>query len=361
MKTHILNITKLLIFLLLTIYLITYLGKVFMPKYWHDDLQGAIYSVKGFYEIPNNTLDVVFVGTSSINRSISPMQIYDREGITSFNYSAPSARVYTIYYFIKDILQYQKPKVIFVDTCTFFYEDKESEPLRRKSFDFMKMSKVKKEMIDDKIFENTFLDKISYYFPLFRFHTRWNELKIKDISDAHKRFYSINKGSLISEKLNPNNKEYSYMKPTGKIVKMQSYSLEYFYKIIDLCDKNNIDLVFLGMPDAIVWNYESSKEMEKLVENTTAKFIDINDKNNVEINWHEDTEDNGWHLNAIGTSKVTNFITDYLVQNYEFENHKNDKKYSKWNDDLEKYIKIEKNAIESIKTKIKQNEKLSKK
>ena len=352
MKKHILNITKVFIFLSITFSLIIYLGKLFMPKYWHDDLQGAIYSVKGFYELPNNSLDVVFVGTSSINRSVSPMQIYENTGITSFNYSAPSARVYTIYYFIKDILQYQKPKAIFIDTCTFFYEEKESEPLRRKSFDFMKLSKVKKEMIDDEIFENTTLDKISYYLPFFRFHSRWNELEVKDYRDIHKSFYSINKGFLLSEKLKANKKGYSYMEPSGKEVKMQKTSLEYFYKIIELCNDNNIELIFLGMPDAIVWNYESSEEMKKLVDGTTAKFIDLNDPKNVEINWDEDTEDGGWHLNIIGTTKVTNFITDYLKNNYNFINHKNDKNYIKWNEDLKKYKKYEEKALNNVKEKI---------
>lgn len=351
MKKHIINIIKFVTFMTLIFFLITKVGEIFIPTGWKNDWQGYVYSAKGFYAEKSNQIDVLFLGTSSMQRSISPMHIYELEGFTSFNYNAPTARPYMYYYFLSEVLNYQKPKVVFIDTVTLFYEEKESEGLQRQSFDLMKLDLTKLKMIFDPVFENTFEDEMSYIFPLLRFHDRWNEVTFEDIKNAHNNYHSITKGFLVSDKLKANSKGYQYMEKGNRKIALMDDNKKYFDKIIDLCKKKNIDVVFLGMPDTKAWNYESSAGLEKMAEEADVKFLDLNDTNNLKYDWNKDTEDGGGHLNLYGANKTSEFLANYLKENYELKDHRDDKKYENWNADLEKYKEKEETALKKLESR----------
>lgn len=93
---------KLLIFIRLVIFFtimffgIIILGKIFTPKWKNGTLSqadGQDYTINGYYELTKNSIDVLFLGDSSIYKSVSPMEIYQQTGITSYNYSVSSARI----------------------------------------------------------------------------------------------------------------------------------------------------------------------------------------------------------------------------------------------------------------------------
>lgn len=331
------NIIKFIVFMSIVFALLIILGRVFVPKWTEGEKQGQIYTILGFYEIPDDSIDVLFMGDSSIYKSVSPMQIYEKSGITSYNYSVSSARLYMMYYHLQEVLKTQKPKVVFIDTLTFFYDSKEIEPERRKSFDYLKLSGVKVKMIHDKVFESDFIDIVSYYLPILRYHGRWNELRSKDFIELTRDHYSVTKGYLISDDYKPNVNGYDYMNPDNRNVVMQDYVKEYFYKIIDLCKENNIDVVFLGIPDRRAWNYESSVLMQQLADETNTKFLDLNDKDKYPVDWNTDSEDGGMHFNISGAMKITDYVNDYLIDNYDLPDHRNDSKYDMWNEDLKIY------------------------
>ena len=343
------NFISLFIFLLITLFIAIKLGNILIPKGWTDDFQGQIYSPKGFSKIPENQLDILFIGDSSIYKGVSPMQIYEKTGITSYNYNAPSARVYMSYYFLQNALLKQQPKVVFVDTVTMFYTRKEDEPIRRQSFDYMDLSKVKIDMINDDVFDNNFFDKISYILPIFRYHDRWQEINYDSIKESKKDYQSITKGFLLSTSIEPNKNGYNYLNGNEEYNEIKKYNLEYLYKIINLCKEKNIELVLLGLPDTKVWNQKSSDTIKKIADKEGVIFLDINDKKKYPINWNTDTEDGGGHMNIIGATRITNYIIDYLQSNYKLPDHRQDKNYSNWNKDLKIYqLKYEK-AIKRIK------------
>lgn len=343
MKKNIAIIVRIIIFFTIFFFGLVILSRIFTPK-WSNNIkvnnkkieQGQIYTIKGFYELDKNSIDVLFLGDSSIYKGISPMEIYEETGITSYNYSISSARIYMLYYIFKDSLKYQKPKLVVMDTLTLFYKNKEKEPERRKSFDYMHFSKEKYEMINSYVFENDFEDKLSYIFPIFRYHSRWNDLNQKDITSLMKKYDSINKGFVMSNKMKANLDGWDYMEPNNRKVEMQSYVEEYFEKFVKLCEEENIELVLLGIPDKRAWNYESNEKMKELALKYNKKYLDMNNSD-YNLNWNTDTGDGGVHLNILGAEKLTKEFTKFLKENYNFEDKRNNKEYSKWNDDLKKY------------------------
>ena len=346
------NLLQFTIFIGLTIYLLYVAGFIIAPKGTDYDDQGGSYTVNGLYQLKKNQLDILFLGDSSMSRSVSPMQIYEETGITSYNYSINSSRVYMSYYLLKDALITQKPKVVFFDTITLFYEYREKEEEQRPSFDYMRWSKEKVNVVNDKLFSENYFDKISFIFPVLRYHDRWQHLGMKDIKPYFSSRNSISRGFYLSSKYKPNKKAKTYMDKNDKEVHMLKETEEYLYKLIDLCKEEDIDLIFLGIPDTKVWNYSSSKKMEEIAKETDTVFLDLNDSKKYKYDWDTDSENGSTHFNIYGAKKTTEYVTDYILDNYHFKSHKDDSYYDNWNKDLKKYKKKEKATIEKLEYNI---------
>ena len=77
------------------------------------------------------------------------------------------------------------------------------------------------------------------------------------------------------------------------------------------------------------------------------------------IDWPTDSID-GVHSNIFGANKMTNYIGEYLNNNYKLINHKNDPKYSRWDSDLINYnFRIKKLYLKLETAKKKQNDKVN--
>lgn len=66
-------------------------------------------------QLPPDTVDVLFVGSSHIGMNIDNQQIYDEFGISSFDLWVGMQPLWNSYYYLKEALRYQKPKVVMVD------------------------------------------------------------------------------------------------------------------------------------------------------------------------------------------------------------------------------------------------------
>ena len=58
-----------------------------------------------YYEEPENTLDVVFIGTSNVANYWDPLRVWNQYGFTSRNYTATGGQVHCFLPAIKDALK----------------------------------------------------------------------------------------------------------------------------------------------------------------------------------------------------------------------------------------------------------------
>ena len=117
-------------------------------------------------------------------------------------------------------------------------------------------------------------------------------------------------------------------------------TLFYLNRIISLCKKNNINILFLSIPSPSTWNYERHNAVDYLTKNNNAPYVDLNEMiSDLGINLSTETRD-GIHLNYYGAYKVSKFVGNYLNQNYQFSDHRNDESYHTWNQDLQTYESI---------------------
>ena len=341
------NVINVIVFLLILIFLLELVSRIFIPHRSNTTAGEQIYRMEEFYRLPKETVDVLCVGDSNVHNGISSMKLYTEKGITACDFSASSAKTYYMYYYLKEALTRQKPKLVVLDTCS-LYDSKDLEPRRREAFDYLRFGKTKLELINDSKFANTLFEKISYIFPILRYHDRWNKDFSKyDFTQLNYEYYSYRKGCLFRTRVVPRTKNEDYMNPNNNIVEMDEKSKEYLDKIIDLCNENNIEFLLLSIPNSKDWKYEYTVATNKYAEEKNIKYLDLNSID-IGLDWNVDTVDGGMHQNFYGMEKVTAYIAEYLEKNYNLDDHRGDSKYSSWENDVDNYLEFKKEAYEKL-------------
>ena len=162
------------------------------PKWYREGIWEPVTEIHdGFYALDRDSLDVAFVGSSQIFANINPLLIWKDYGISSYDMTSSSQRVWISKYYIQEIIKYQSPKVIVLEVMKFFEASPNDEERNRKALDYMKLSKEKIEAAWESIKGCPDETVSSYIFPILRFHQRWKELTSEDFAyfTSEKRSY----------------------------------------------------------------------------------------------------------------------------------------------------------------------------
>ena len=262
------------------------------------------------YEIleeDDDMVDVLFVGDSLVYSSVSPMEIWSEFGFTSFDCSTPAQLTETSYNYISIAVERQNPKVIFLEANVLF-----RDPAKRTD-------------------ERKLKDFYDRYSVLDKYHDNW-----KDLISYGKKI-NTTKGYYYISKTN-SAKHNNYMENKNKIENIPSVNIEYFDKIIDLCKTNDIKLVLFGVPSMKSWSFAKDQKINEIASEYNLEFIDLN--NILDIDWVNETKDEGSHLNYSGAKKVSHYLGNYLFENNLVVNHKEDEKYDDWNKAYSKYQRL---------------------
>ena len=283
-----------------------------------------------FYDEPKNTLDVLFIGSSHLMCSVYPMELYDRYGIASYVFASAAQLLPQSYYQLKEALRFQSPEMVVLDVSSVIYDTKISTTeYAHVQIDNMSFSPVKYEAILD-LFDSG--SRLEYVFNIARFHSRWKELGLYDF----KPITSCTKGAYVSTDCTP-------CLPNRIISADDKYELfptaeKYLRKILDLCRQENIEVLLFNAPS--VEEHDSlprCNAVNDIAEEYGLNYIDLNF--NPDIIGFDPSSDyrDPWHCNAKGAMKVTTYLGDFIVSNYQIPDRRSDQSYSFWNEQLEEY------------------------
>lgn len=324
-------VLKIIVFNFIGLWILLGLNSLLKPA----TLQAKI--IKGFYDEPKNSLDVVYFGDSSIYRGVSPLEIWKEYGITGYDFATPTQRVWDSYYSMKEIFQYQKPKVMVLDINQFFSDKPMKKAYKSLLYDNMKFGIPKLEGIMDSVQKNNFGNKMGFLFPILKFHSRWSELNKNDFTE-YKKTYAYNfKGYSIVKTKKAFDEENFEAKDDNNVIPETVY--KYLAKIKELTQENNSELLLVSIPNPITINDEKVKQVNEWAEENKVKFINFNNTDLITIDWKKDTGDKGVHLNINGARKVSKYLGQYLVDNFQLKDHRGEAEYEKWNSDLADYEK----------------------
>ena len=338
-------------FCLLFVILFIFLSGAFIPRTGttEDGMESRI--SKAYRGEPRDSIDTVFIGNSDIYRAISPVDLFHQTGITSAIAGRPNKQLSEVPGDIRDILRYQNPKTIVLETdCMFSGTNpgfkKGISPLEAEAakVDVAGQAPSKATNADvagqapskatntahQNIFakckallqegDSAFLAALNYKFPLVKYHDNWKHLKLTTFLQPRGKYHFSNKGMAYANtvKAYPFGNEYMQLSG-GKHAMLSEEKLDQFQKIYDLCDRNGIRLVLLTVPSANTWNKGKSDTVKQLAKKYDLTYYDYNRQLPAGFDWATDSKDGGNHLNYAGASAVTKDLakklTDDLTMN----------------------------------------------
>lgn len=341
-------IIKIVSFLIIGIILLYIATSVLIPKWISEKDNRMSYIMKGFYQEPKNSLDVVFMGNSDVYRGISPITLWDEYGIASYNYVSAGQRMWTAYYMLVECLNYQTPKLIVLNMDSAFNESQSSESNYRKVFDNMKFSKNKIDAITDPVYKNSKMKMLGYFFPIYRYHARWSELIDEDFTEAFKNEKFAYKGLDMTVATKAYDEKNNYMERDHSKEKIGEKCTKYLNKIVKLCKEKNIKLLLMEVPSADSWSKDLSDKTMEFAKNNELEFIDLNlYTRELGLDWKKDTADAGDHLNVYGAEKVSKYLGKIIQEKYDIPNRKEDPNYASWYEDSKIYHE-DKEKLENV-------------
>ncbi len=170
------KVMKLVIFTALLVVLLRTLSTTLELK----RLDGLYYTTQSFYSQPDDTVEVVFLGTSVMFGGIIPTELYENYGICSFNLGSSVQPILASYYWLLESEKYHSDTLSTVVLDVSSLRGNNVEDRYKMAFSEMKYSEHKLLAIHD--ITDTLNDFLNFSVPLFSFHTRWKELVITDIN-----------------------------------------------------------------------------------------------------------------------------------------------------------------------------------
>lgn len=316
MKKIIQRIVSCVLFVAILLGLLEVSSLIFQPKS-NDKAAGIHYPrANGVLSEPKDSLDAIFIGDSEAYHSFVPLNIWKDYGITSYAISSPAQKLVYSMEFLKNTFERQSPKIVFLETNAIF----------RKSY-----------------FEDEITYKSEQIFPVFRYHDRWKNLQLKDLSPTVEYTATENnKGYLFTKKCKPASDKAinKYMKYSDVSAPILSTNEKYLKQIAKFCENHNAKLVLISTPSTKNWNYQRHNAMEAVSKELGVDYIDTNLlRDDIPIDWKKDSKDKGDHLNYNGAVKVTKYIGQYLNDTKLFKDKRNDPSYDSWNTCLENFEK----------------------
>ena len=266
---------------------------------------------------PDN-IDVLAIGNSDMYSAFNPLQLWHEHGITSFVAAGPMQNMKLSYCMLKKILTVQKPKLIIIETANFF---------------------EKREEIDRQGYKYT---AMKYSYSLFKKTDEWQNIKKESyLNDKSLRNRIENqKGYYFNQKVESNSKDFSYMKMTKKREQFPAITQMYLPKIMSLIKEYDISVLFVCFPTATTGSYARHNMVSDYAKENGIPFLDFNvDQYGTGFDWHTDSRDGGNHLNYSGALKMTKYLGEYLSQNYNFVDKRDNSLFHEWNDAYQKLMK----------------------
>lgn len=312
--------------------LVLILRHIYSVLSWKDTAGNYLSSVQQLYHTPEQTMDVVFMGSSHCYCSIYPEFLWRDYGYSAFDMAVSGQDKSANYYSLLELLKTQSPQVVFVEAYALLYDGYSQEGNAYRNLLSMKNSINNFRLIREAVDEEKQMDYLLRW-PVV--HTRYAELTRYDFVQYAPSEYG--RGA-----------NWGWGQGTGawpeaakscmSAAPLSEENLRWLDRILTLGAEKDIDIVFYVAPMQ-VYNGEQAvyNGAAEYVTAAGAEWIDCN-KLFDEMGISADTDfEDAYHCNAYGAEKVTSYMGRYLQENYALEDHRGDDAYTVWDQSLRLY------------------------
>lgn len=321
--------------------LLLVLGRVYKILSWKDSAGGYFTPVETFYGLDEDMVDVLFLGSSHCYCSIISSRLWDDYGIAGCSLSISGQDFASSYYWLKEALKTQKPKVVCLEMYYAGFHGYLIEGNLYRNILPYHISSNYMQMVRDMTDEESGSlqteagivdegDRSSFLAKWPVIHTRYRELQRQDFTGPDILYMGFS-ALIDGMHQSPITWTTDGSEPYEGDEILEIEEEKWLRKIIELTKANDIELCLFLAPmtvsreDQMRMNYVGALAEEEGI--PFLNFVDLREE--VKIDPQQDFLDGG-HVNYRGGAKVTDAIGRFLVQNYTMEDHRGDKKYELW-------------------------------
>ncbi len=347
------------IFLLCAGLLFCYLNKVFSM----GDADANRQTFKAFYAEPEDTIDVMYLGTSASNRYFINPLAYEEEGITCFTVATMGMPMFFVPDLIDEVQKTQDPKLYIIE-LRWVLKDRDliTDAHIRRVTDNLKYSSIKKDAIDTAFAQmdgskgmlgDISDDMLSYYVPIFKYHGRLSEAKMSPGDFKLTATKNQTKGYVMSFNTTKQVNQFPG-RVSEKREPLSDIAETALNATLDKCDTLTAD----GDEVLFVLSPYCCLKGQKPIFNTAFDKIRDRGYTVIDFNRPEMYEElgldfdkdyyNSKHVNYIGAEKYTRYLTAYLKAHYDLPDHRGEAGYESWEKAYKAYAQYVKGGIDTI-------------
>ena len=258
-----------------------------------------------------NSIDVMFFGSSIVYCDVAPAVIWKYSGLSAYVMAGPEQTIPISYYYIKEAVRTQNPKIIFLELTGVFFDKYQN--YTKVNIGYMPWGKNRIEATF-KAAEPS--ERAGLLFPLFNYHSRWSSITPGDIKVA---LLGYERDMLAGYAFVSG---YTEMTSTGLREVTQSgetyaENIDYLKKIIAFCEKESIMLCFYIAPTySRLPDEHLSRLKSDLSELGGVIFVDFTyETDGLDLDGRTDYFD-PLHFNRQGAEKFSKHLAALLVDRF---------------------------------------------
>lgn len=267
---------------------------------------------EGFYDCAPGTVDVVFIGGSMSYAAFSPVELYEKHGISSYNLGTSNQSMLAGYIWALEAGEYHDYKAVVVEALAVSMSHGEIASDIRSLYsmginhNYLKLAGVYKRNF------------YKILFPIFVLHDGWeiNDITFKQRVNEDSRYLRgyIPIASEAGEK---------YRVPLVQGDKSATAYLKFPYldRLREYCDENGIQLILvktlMASNEVNYWDDGLHNRLQEYADEYGIPFLDFNTAEYMEaagLDIATDVAEDLRHMNVSGAGKVTDYMGKYLLQ-----------------------------------------------
>lgn len=278
-----------------------------------------------FRLIPENSADIIALGSSHMQYAVNPGVIYANSGYYAYDLGSSCQEMSMSYYMLIEALKTQSPEVVIIDVFTLLpaysvcYADG-MYYLATQQMTGMTQIEAANAVPNENV-------KYDYMFDLLMNHSNWKTMQIP--KEETEITYDRGLGYVFQE---PEDLQFKHLVPHEKeeTVILDDASKKALDDIQQLCKEKGIHLILFKSPFDIdqenydtlqaVWDYAEEKNIEYI------DFIELAEEIGFTLGMDGDT----WHNNTWGAEKVSRYLAQYIEEKGYVKSHTDNSEYDSY-------------------------------
>lgn len=319
----------------------------------------------GYYAEPENTIDVLYLGSSDATAFWSPWNAWQTAGFTSYTYGKSMLRASMFEGLLDEALKTQDPSVVVVSVRTILQSGSTVEETALRSVtDALPYSTLNRwkmisrnrgqivltanDVENDGTGEpdRSLFGLLPFYFDIMKYHENWQN--IWEGSFNYRllgSFRSNTKGFLIGTGSQSQTRDSS-VSGIRETLALDSTAEEALLSLMKRARRDGFEMLFVMPPycetesDRMLYNRAA-----EIISGAGFELVDFNEYfTEIGLDVETDYYDPG-HTNFLGAVKYTEYLIRWLKEHYDLPDHRGDPSFADWTDGLAEWEKLETEAV----------------